>query len=388
MVGPFGLRPLGTMRARALPMAKALAARGHAVTLLLPPWQNPEDSGLRLAAGGVAIENIRLPRQIPGLYHLQVAARLANRSMRARPDVVHAFKPKAYSGLAHWLLYFLRPRGRPPVVVDTDDREGPGGWNEVGDYTRTQKAFFAWQERWGLTHADAVTAASRTLESLVWAAGVHPGRSFYVPNGIQGQVEAVTRQPAKEGGTGPVILLYTRFVEFSVARVVDLLARIVRRLPETRLLVVGGGLRGEATCLAALAEERGISHALSLAPWDSRQFPDHMARSALAIYPLDDTLINRSRSSVKLVELLASGLPVVADRVGEAREFIRHGQTGWLVEPGDADEFSGAVIRLLEDPDLRSRLGAAAARDVRDRYTWDRTVETVLQAYEAAGVRV
>ena len=44
MVGPFGLWPRTTMGARALPMAKALAARGHAVTILLPPWQNPEEA--------------------------------------------------------------------------------------------------------------------------------------------------------------------------------------------------------------------------------------------------------------------------------------------------------------------------------------------------------
>jgi glycosyltransferase involved in cell wall biosynthesis len=369
-------------------MAKALAARGHSITIVLPPWQNPEDSGRRIEEDGVTIENIRLPMRIPGLQHLLIAARLARQTLRARPDVVHAFKPKAYSGLVHWLLCNVMPYWRPPIVVDTDDWEGPGGWNEQGAYTWAQKAFFAWQERWGLTHADAVTAASRTLETLVWAAGVHPGRSFYVPNGIPRQVEAVAGQQATEGGTGPVILLYTRFVEFSVARVVDLLARIVRNVPDARLLVVGGGLRSEADCLAALAEERGISHAVSLASWDSDQLPDHMARSDLAIYPLDDTLINRSKAPVKLLELLESGLAVVADRVGEAREFIRHGETGWLVRPGDADEFAEAVIKLLGARDLRARLGAAAVRDVRTRYGWGRTVETVLRAYEAAGARL
>jgi len=233
-----------------------------------------------------------------------------------------------------------------------------------------------------------VTAASRTLEGLAWAAGVHPGCSFYVPNGIQGQVEAAAGQQVTEGGTGHVVLLYTRFVEFSVARIVDLLTRIVRHMPDARLLVVGGGLRGEADRLAALAEERGISHALSLAAWDSGRLPDHMSRSDLAIYPLDDTLINRSKSPVKLLELLESGLPVVADRVGEAREFIRHGETGWLVQPGDAGEFAEAVIRLLEARDLRARLGAAAAKDVRARFGWATTIETVLRAYEAAGARL
>nr|HID12861.1 hypothetical protein [Anaerolineae bacterium] len=162
MVGPFGLRPRGTMVVRALPMAQALAARGHTVTLLLPPWQNLEDAGRCWEENGVTVENISLPRwgragegaslppPIPGLFHLLTALRLARRALALRPEVVHLFKPKAYSGLTHWLLARLPRARRPRLVVDTDDWEGPGGWNEIGPYTPAQRRFFAWQERWGL----------------------------------------------------------------------------------------------------------------------------------------------------------------------------------------------------------------------------------------------
>ncbi|MER3458571.1 MAG: glycosyltransferase family 1 protein, partial [Chloroflexota bacterium] len=52
MIGPFGLRPKGTIAARALPLAQTLAARGHAVTLILPPWSWPEDAGRTWEEGG------------------------------------------------------------------------------------------------------------------------------------------------------------------------------------------------------------------------------------------------------------------------------------------------------------------------------------------------
>ena len=194
MIGPFGLRPRATMSVRALPVARALAARGHAITVLLPPWRDPEDAGRCWEEDGVAVENIPLPPRIPGLFHLLTAFRLARRALALRPDVVHLFKPKAYSGLTHWLLARLPRARRPRLVVDTDDWEGPGGWNEIGGYTPAQRRFFAWQERWGLTHADAVTVASRALESLVWALGVLPGRVFYVPNGVAGKQEAGSRK--------------------------------------------------------------------------------------------------------------------------------------------------------------------------------------------------
>jgi glycosyltransferase involved in cell wall biosynthesis len=386
MVGPFGLRPRGTMAVRALPLARALAARGHAVTLLLPPWQNPQDAGRCWEDAGVRVENIPLPPRVPLLFHLLTARRLAARALALRPDVVHLFKPKAYSGLAHFLLA-LRPRARRPrLVVDSDDWEGPGGWNDMTDplsrrplYTPAQRRFFAWQERWGLTHADAVTVASRTLESLVWALGVPPERVFYVPNGWAG-AEAPPAPRADEGP--PVILLYTRFFEFPTARAVGLLRRVRERVPQARLRVVGEGLFGEEARLLEEARQAGLAEAVEYVGWvEPDRLPEVFAQATLAVYPFDDTLINRAKCPVKLLDLLGAGVPVVAEAVGEIREVIRHGETGWLIPPGDEAAFAGAVLRLLEEPDLRRRLGMEAARDIRERRSWAHLAAVVEQAY-------
>ncbi|MCX7682213.1 MAG: glycosyltransferase family 4 protein [Anaerolineae bacterium] len=396
MVGPFGLRPRGTMSARALPMAKALAARGHRIRLLLPPWQNPEDASRRWEEGGVTVENIALPPPAPGLFHLLTAARLTRRALALRPDVVHLFKPKAYSGLTHWLLARLPRTRRPRLVVDTDDWEGAGGWNEIGGYTPAQRRFFAWQERWGLTHADAVTVASRTLESLVWALGVPPQRVWYVPNGVSasdvGAPSASHPTPLPEPPIPRAVLLYTRFFEFPPSRVIEIVLRVRELIPETRLLIVGKGLFGEEEELLAMAAQAGLTVHRGAAAADPADvlyagwvpagaLPEYFAQAAVAIYPLDDTLVNRAKCPAKLVDLLARGVPVVAEAVGQASEYIRHGETGWLVEPGNTASFAEAVARLLRDERLRTQLGGAAAEDMRERFSWERLVFSVEQAY-------
>jgi glycosyltransferase involved in cell wall biosynthesis len=382
-----------TMGVRALPMAEALAARGHDVTLLLPPWQNPEDSGRTWEEEGVTVENIALPPRLPGLFHLLTALRLARRALALRPEVVYLFKPKAYSGLTHWLLARLGRARRPRLVVDSDDWEGYGGWNEIGGYTRAQQRFFAWQERWGLTHADGVSVASRALESLVWALGIPPERVCYVPNGVWQPPDAPQRAIDPDH---PTILLYTRFFEFPVSRVIEVLSRVRARVEQARLMVVGQGLFGEEEALFRLAAQSGLTVARDGSPseasssdgshivycgWvEAEALPAAFAQATLAIYPFDDTLINRTKCAVKLLDLLAAGVPVVAEAVGQNREYVRHGQTGWLVEPGDVDVFAEAVVRLLEDGPLRERLGQAAARDVRERFGWERLVEAVEKA--------
>jgi glycosyltransferase involved in cell wall biosynthesis len=387
MVGPFGMRPRMTMGVRALPMAKALAARGHRVTLLLPPWQNPEDSGRTWEEEGMTVENIVLPPRLPGLFHLLTALRLARRALALRPEVVYLFKPKAYSGLTHWLLAHLGRARRPRLVVDSDDWEGYGGWNEIGGYTRAQQRFFAWQERWGLTHADGVTVASRALESLVWALGVPRQRVCYAPNGVWQPPDAPQRAIDPDR---PVILLYTRFFEFPVRRVIEVLRRVRAHVGQARLMVVGQGLFGEEEELFRLAAQSGLtvgrdgsssasdtSHIVYCGWVEAEALPAAFAQATLAIYPFDDTLINRTKCAVKLLDLLAAGVPVVAEAVGQNREYVQHGQTGWLVEPGDVDTFAEAVVRLMRDDPLRERLGQAAARDVRARFGWERLVEMV-----------
>src|SRR3972149_227933 len=111
MIGPFGLKPKRTMAVRALPMAKALVARGHAVTMLLPPWSNPEDSGRAFEEGGVRVENVALPPRMPLPFHIRTTRRLMQRALSLTPDVIHCFKPKAYAGLSAWWLWQIKRLG-------------------------------------------------------------------------------------------------------------------------------------------------------------------------------------------------------------------------------------------------------------------------------------
>ena len=110
MIGPFGLRPKGTMAVRALPLAQALARRGHRVSVIVPPWSYAEDSGRRYVDGDVQVTNIALPPRLPGVWHLAITWRLLRAALAQRPDVIHLFKPKAYSGLAALALWLARAR--------------------------------------------------------------------------------------------------------------------------------------------------------------------------------------------------------------------------------------------------------------------------------------
>jgi glycosyltransferase involved in cell wall biosynthesis len=82
------------------------------------------------------------------------------------------------------------------------------------------------------------------------------------------------------------------------------------------------------------------------------------------------------------LEAAAAGLPVVASAHGGLTEIVRDGETGLLVPPGDRAALAGALGRLADDPVLRERLGEAAARDVRERFSRERMLDELQELYE------
>ena len=78
-------------------------------------------------------------------------------------------------------------------------------------------------------------------------------------------------------------------------------------------------------------------------------------------------------SATALVEGAGFGLPVVATRVGGTPERVRDGETGLLVEPGDAPALASALMKLMKDPDLALRMGLAGRQRVLEEFTWPAT---------------
>lgn len=392
-IGPFGLQPKSTMRERALPLAKALVSRGHRVTLLIPPWDDPERAGQSWEDEGVQVVNVTLPGPTPLFFHAGLTYSLVKRALALQPEVIHFFKPKAYAGLAHVALWGLRRLGHRSVrlVLDTDDWEQ--AWNDILSYSTLQKRLFAWQEIWGLRHADAVTVASRALEQWVrrYRDGASPG-VHYLPNGYSPIKEearlsltSTTPQVVREQwrlDSAPTVLLYSRFLEFRLGRVVALVGQVARQLPQARWLIVGRGLNGEEKELERQVNQAGLGRYVNFTGWlPLDQLPAYFQAADVAIFPYDDTWLNRTKCSIKLIDLLSTGLPVVADAVGQNCEYIQHNKTGILAPAGDDVAFGQALVELLQSPDQRRRLGQAAARAIREQFDWLQLAQSVERAY-------
>ncbi len=86
-----------------------------------------------------------------------------------------------------------------------------------------------------------------------------------------------------------------------------------------------------------------------------------------------------------ILEAMASGLPVVSTPVSGIPEVVRDGETGFLVPEHDPPAVADALARLLADPDLARRLGAAGRDFVREEFDLDRNVDRLLDRFAAVG---
>ncbi len=384
MLAPFGIRPKGTLSARMLPLAVELQRRGHVVRIVAPAYLNPADAGTIIRVAGVLVEHVPLPRLKGPPGTLETAVVLLRAALRETPDVLHLFKPKGYSGLAALFARFLRPS--LPLVVDTDDWEGWGGWNDLAPYSRPMKTFFAWQERSLPRRANAVTVASRTLQTQVWGFGVPMKRVLYLPNGVPTLPPALPARGAArhELGLGdePVVLLYTRFWEYHLSEIIAVLLALRLRCPTARLLVLGTGERREEQELARLAARAGVTSQLDQRGWaPPEMISAAFAASDVALAPFSDTLMNRAKGMAKLLQLLHAGLPVVAGKVGQAAEYIVDGQTGVLVPSDNGGALARATLDLLADPERARAVGAHAQRHVLEHYAWSRLATSLEHLY-------
>ena len=89
-----------------------------------------------------------------------------------------------------------------------------------------------------------------------------------------------------------------------------------------------------------------------------QELASYFQSATIALFPYDDTLVNRCKCSAKLTDLLSAGVPVIADAVGQNCEYIRDGQSGLLVPPFDNQAMALASLELLRDELKAPQTGA------------------------------
>jgi glycosyltransferase involved in cell wall biosynthesis len=111
----------------------------------------------------------------------------------------------------------------------------------------------------------------------------------------------------------------------------------------------------------------GINGTLEILPWAEDSEVSLIQGMDIGVMPLPDTAWTRGKCGYKLIQYMACGLPVVASPVGVNADLVEHGVNGFLAESDN--EWRKAIEVLLNDGDLRRRMGAAGRKKVEEQYS-------------------
>jgi glycosyltransferase involved in cell wall biosynthesis len=379
-------------------LVRAFGTIGHDVLVLSP-------SAVDETAIGAPVVRIPTPASLSEL--LDEVERPVPRHERERQQahrrLIHALGHVWNNVLLEQVLTRQIERFRPDFVFELYSPFGVAGpltCNRLGvPHVLNVHAPLAWEgtvfrnqalpeaaaalEDSAIRHARSIVANSRQMRDELVGAGVEPGKVRVVINGVDLDLFSPEGEVRRAGGDGAVVVGFSGSLK--VWHGVDVLCDAFRRAaaadPRLHLLVLGDGpLRREVGRLAAELPARvTVTGALPL-----EEVPPWVRGMQIAVAPYPP-LERFYFSPLKILDAMACGVANVASDIGQIPELLRHGETGFLVPPGDADALAAALRRLADEPAYRQRLGRAALAEARERHAWpSRAVEITDIAMEDA----
>jgi glycosyltransferase involved in cell wall biosynthesis len=368
-------------------LAAGLETRGYHTTLVAGSLARGEDSMAFLAERlGVSVVSVpEIQREVSAVHDLRSAVRVASLIREERPHILHTHTAKA--GAIARAAAILAGDARPPVVVHTFH-----GHVLKGYFGPVRTALFRNVEQTLARTADVLVAVSPEVRDDLVALGVAPREKFAVIRlGIPLE-ERLTDASADSDYRAAYGIPRGAFVVGWVGRMTGIkdtgaVLEIVRAARshgvDAVLCMVGDG--PDRTRLEQLAHDLGIARSCYFVGYQE---------DVAGYYRLFDAFVLPSLNEgtpVSAIEALASGTPVVANRVGGVPDVVREGVDGYLVQPGDVAEAGARVAELAANGDLRARMGEAGRRRVLERYAVSRLVDDVDRLYrsllDAKGVK-
>lgn len=285
-----------------------------------------------------------------------------------QPDVVHAAAPFS---LGFHALVAADRRGIPTCAVYQTDLAGFSKRNHLSLLSRPSTKWLGWAHRHADVNLAPSTAAASDLtewgisDVIVWPHGVDS--TAFDP--AHRTTDAGQRLRARFARTGRPVVGYIG--RLNPEKEVERLAAVA---DIADLVVVGDG-----------TVRSKIESALPTA-----QFTGRLGGAELsAAYTALDVFVHTGRHEtfgLTVLEAMASGIPVVAPNEGGPVDQVVHGETGFLFDPDRPHEMRAAIKKLVEDPELRRRMGEAGRRRALTR-SWEAINDDLIGYWQLAAER-
>ena len=315
--------------------------------------RGPEPNALALAAreAGLAVATVAERRR----WDTKIFAQLKQLIAAINPDILETRNVKS-----HFLVRLLGLQRKYPWVA----------WNHGYTETSTLDRIYTRLDHWSLRGAYRVVTVCQPFAETIAGFGVGRDRISILHNAVKPfvspwpeDVERVRRDLGIQNHEALILSVGRLSHEKGHADLIRAATRLAG-MPGTspfRVVILGDGPERET--LTKLAAQVGLEKIVSFTGFQRDTRPYYALATVVAVP-------SHSEGSPNVVlEAMAAGLPIVANRVGGVPEILEDGVTGLMVEPRNPEAMAKTIFQLLSNADLRSRLGSAARARAESAHT-------------------
>jgi len=154
--------------------------------------------------------------------------------------------------------------------------------------------------------------------------------------------------------------------------------KIINKIPDVKFILLGDG--PEMQKLQSIVQKKNLEEHVKFEGWiDRKLLPSKIADAAIAIGPLKKTTVTENALPIKVLEYMASSLPIIAKIGTLPNDVLENEHNGLFV--CDANDLADKIIELLENPDKINAMGKNSLNMVQ-KFSWEKVVNSIISIYE------
>lgn len=355
-------------------IVNSMAGMGHEVTVLIPDvsW-----NGKRYEPP--MHENLKIIRvQTPSKENLKIAARRCEGPLKKRAEEI-CRKTRFDLIFTIFHPFHLVPNAAVscakkfgiPIVIKIDDAVYEKAHGLKSIQRRIEKRF----NKKALDGATEILTLNTEIKNTVVSVyNLLPEKISIMPNGID-----LLFFNSKSVRERKIVFAGVMYHHRGLDVLLNAAPAIIKALPDAKIVLLGEG--PEMQKLTDIISQHGISKNVEFKGWVEREeIPKYLSVASLAIGPLQLTPTTAGSIPIKVLEYMASSLPIIAKRGSVSDSVLKDGQNGYLIE--NADDLAKRAVEILQDKSLAEKMGNAS-RIIVEGFSWQRLLEPLLDKYKS-----
>ena len=193
-----------------------------------------------------------------------------------------------------------------------------------------------------------------------------------IPNGVD-TVNFYSSEPSNQ-----IIFSGVMYHHRGVDLLLESVSTVIQKIPDVQFVLLGSGPEMEK--LVEFTKRKNLTKNVKFLGWvDKKQIPEYLAKSAIGIGPLRVTEVTKDALPIKVLEYMASKLPILARSGTLSSDILINGENGFFVK--DANELAEKIIYLLQNQNVRIKMGQKS-RCIVEKYDWKIIVQSIIEEYK------